>query len=44
MLFLFSVVMLGLLLEHVELGLEVLIGYDGPRNGGFELYRLPVQP
>jgi hypothetical protein len=24
--------------------LEVLIGYDGPRNGGFELYRLPVQP
>jgi len=25
-------------------GLAVLIGYDGPRNGHFESYRLPLEP
>lgn len=30
-------------LAEDERHLEVLIGYDGPRNGGFELYRLATQ-
>ena len=25
-------------------GLAVLVGYDGPKNGHFESYRLPLEP